>query len=103
MQQESITAEELDSAKGKFKIYDIRKSPDDDQIPGSIPYSGWELEFGGEPPFTREEEVVLYCGGGTTCLRVAEELRRQGFHAVALEGGFKGWVESGLPVEPRGR
>jgi len=101
MERETITAEELDSSGGLYKIYDIRKNPDDDQIPGSVAFSGWELEFGGEPPFSRDENVVLYCGGGNTCLRVAEQLRRQGFRTVALEGGFKGWVEAGLPLEPR--
>ncbi len=101
MLRESITAEELASASQALKIYDIRKNPDEDQIPGSIPSDAWDLEFGGGPPFSRDEEVVLYCGSGNSCSRVADALRQRGYNAMALDGGFKAWIEADLPIEPR--
>ena len=80
---------------------DIRKNPDERQIPGSLRRDGTELETLEELPFKREQTVVLYCGSGNSCSRVAATLRARGYDAVALDGGYKAWVESGLPTEPR--
>ncbi len=33
--------------------------------------------------------------------RIAETLRRRGYHTVALQGGYRGWVDAGLPTEER--
>ena len=32
---------------------------------------------------------------------MAQELRRQGYRAHALLGGLDGWIEAGLPTEPK--
>lgn len=80
---------------------DIRKDPDERQIPGSIRGDGAALENAEDLPFTRDREVVLYCGSGNSCSRVAAKLCERGYNAVALEGGYKAWLEAGLPTEPR--
>jgi rhodanese-related sulfurtransferase len=86
---------------GSIKIIDIRKKPDEHQIPGSIRYNGEELEHASQVPFAEDERVVLYCGSGNSCSRVAQTLRERGFSkAEALEGGYTAWREAGLPVEP---
>lgn len=83
------------------KIIDIRKKPDDMQIPGSARYNGEALEHGDKLPFGKEERVVLYCGSGNSCSRIAQTLREKGYaHAEALEGGYAAWKEAGLPLEP---
>jgi rhodanese-related sulfurtransferase len=94
--------DDLKNAKpGSVKIIDIRKKPDDRQIPGSVRYSGEELENAQQPPFTKEERVVLYCGSGNSCSRIAQTLRERGYAgAEALEGGYAAWKDAGLPVEP---
>src|SRR5579872_1542897 len=90
-----------DAPRGSVKIIDIRKKPDDMQIPGSERYSGEELETAHVLPFGGDEHVVLYCGSGNSCSRIAQTLRARGFENVeALEGGYTAWKETGLPLEP---
>lgn len=83
------------------KIIDIRKKPDEMQIPGSVRYRGEALETAERLPFNKDEHVVLYCGSGNSCSRVAQTLREKGYaNAQALEGGYAAWREAGLPLEP---
>lgn len=94
--------DDLKNAKpGSLKIIDIRKKPDERQIPGSIRYSGEALENAQQLPFDKDEHVVLYCGSGNSCSRIAQTLRERGYaNAEALEGGYAAWKEAGLPLEP---
>lgn len=94
-----MTASQLRSAE-HVRIIDIRKEPDDQQIPGSLRYEGEALVGWREAPFTRDEKLVIYCGSGNSCRRVAAAMRERGYDAVALEGGYKAWREAGLPTEP---
>ena len=44
--------------------------------------------------------LVLYCGGGYRSALAADALRTMGYtNAISLEGGWRAWQESGLPVE----
>ena len=101
MSGETIDAQELRENAARLKLFDIRKNPDDKQIPGSVEFDGAALEDGSSVPFGKDEDVVLYCGSGNSCTRIAKTLRDRGYRTVALEGGYKGWVEAGLPTEPR--
>jgi rhodanese-related sulfurtransferase len=96
----SIT--ELAAARpGALTIIDIRKKPDEAQIPGSRRFDGEQLEHAVQLPFTKDEPVVLYCGSGNSCSRVAQTLREKGYANVrALDGGYAAWKEAGLPTEP---
>ena len=86
---------------GSLKIIDIRKKPDEQQIPGSQRYDGEALEHAEELPFGKNERVVLYCGSGNSCTRVAQTLRDRGYEgAQALDGGYAAWKDAGLPLEP---
>ena len=96
---DAIKPEELRARAHQLKLFDIRKNPDNNQIPGSIRADGAALEAGDDLPFDRAEEVVLYCGSGNSCSRIAKTLRDRGYRTVALEGGYKGWVDAGLPIE----
>jgi rhodanese-related sulfurtransferase len=95
------TVDDVKRAAGAAKIIDIRKKPDDMQIPGSVRYSGEELENAQQLPFGKDDRVVLYCGSGNSCSRIAQKLREQGYeNAEALDGGYAAWKDAGLPVEP---
>lgn len=94
------SVEELKNAKaGSLKLIDIRKKPDDHQIPASIRYNGEALEQSEKPPFTKDERIILYCGSGNSSSRVAQTLRERGYNAEALEGGYAAWVNADLPLE----
>lgn len=44
-------------------------------------------------------KVVLYCGGGFRSALAADNLRKMGYSdPVSLDGGWKAWLEAGLPV-----
>ena len=46
------------------------------------------------------EEIILYCGGGTRSAVSAESMQRMGYKNVkSLSGGFKSWNAANLPVE----
>jgi|ERR1700729_1247872 len=96
-----IKPSELQARESRITLFDIRKNPDDRKIPGSIRAEGTALETGDDLQFGKDEEVVLYCGSGNSCSRIAEALRERGYRAVALDGGYKAWVDAGLPTEER--
>ncbi len=96
------SVEDVKSAKpGTLKLIDIRKKPDEKQIPGSMRADGEALEAMIDLPFSKDEHVVLYCGSGNSCARVAQTLREKGYNTEALEGGYAAWQSAGLPTEPR--
>ena len=42
----------------------------------------------------------LYCGGGFRSALAADALQKMGYtNAISLDGGWRAWVEAGLPVE----
>ena len=44
--------------------------------------------------------LVLYCGGGFRSVLACDSLRRMGYsNCTSLDGGWKGWLALGLPVE----
>jgi nitroimidazol reductase NimA-like FMN-containing flavoprotein (pyridoxamine 5'-phosphate oxidase superfamily)/rhodanese-related sulfurtransferase len=96
---ETIGARELRERGERIKVFDIRKNPDERKIPGSIRADAAALETGAALPFGESEEVVLYCGSGNSCRRIAKTLRERGYRAIALDGGYRAWLDAGLPTE----
>ena len=48
----------------------------------------------------QDAEIVLYCGGGYRSALAADHLQQMGYTNVrSLDGGIKGWVETGYPIE----
>ena len=44
-------------------------------------------------------KLVLYCGGGFRSALVAENLQKMGYTNVeSMDGGWKGWLDAGLPT-----
>jgi len=45
-------------------------------------------------------EMVLYCGGGFRSALAADNLQKMGYTNVwSMDGGIRGWRESGYPLE----
>ncbi|MEO9263023.1 MAG: rhodanese-like domain-containing protein [Candidatus Baltobacteraceae bacterium] len=97
--RESIDVDSLAADAGNLRIIDIRKKPDDRQIPKSERYDAEALLKTEFLPFGRADKIVVYCGSGNSCKDVAAELRERGHDAMALDGGYAKWKEAGLPTE----
>ena len=47
--------------------------------------------------------LVLYCGGGFRSALVADNLQKMGYrNVVSVDGGWRGWIGAGFPVEKEG-
>ena len=47
----------------------------------------------------KDEEVILYCGGGFRSALAADALQKMGYtHVVSMDGGWKRWKELGYPT-----
>ncbi len=43
---------------------------------------------------------VLYCGGGFRSVLAADNLQQMGYRdVISMDGGYRGWIEAGYPVE----
>lgn len=48
----------------------------------------------------KEQEIILYCGGGFRSALAAESLQKMGYSRVlSMAGGFRHWRDAGLPEE----
>ncbi len=48
----------------------------------------------------KSAEIILYCGGGFRSALAADNLQKMGYtNVVSMDGGWRGWTESGFPVE----
>lgn len=46
-----------------------------------------------------DQELLLYCGGGYRSALAADNLQKMGYYNVkSLAGGFRSWIEAGLPI-----
>lgn len=46
-----------------------------------------------------EQELILYCGGGYRSALAADNLQKMGYkNVISMDGGFRGWNESGYEV-----
>ena len=58
-----------------------------------------ERDIVGRAP-DKDEELVLYCGGGFRSALAADSLQKMGYRRVrSLVGGWRAWTARGLPTE----
>lgn len=97
-----ITPQQL-AAMPNAVILDVRRSPDDEQIPGALRFDADALMASPQLPssISRGDHTVVYCETGDACRDVAERLCEEGYDAWALAGGWDAWRVAGLPTEPR--
>jgi rhodanese-related sulfurtransferase len=96
-------------AKGNALIVDVRDGTEVAQsgkVKGAVHVSRGLLEFRADPDapthdknFSRDKNVILYCGSGGRAALAGKLLKDMGYAHVYNAGGFKDWVESGGAVE----
>ena len=95
---------------GDVLLVDVREPGERIQngaIANAVPAPRGMLEFYADPasPYHRPEfdlarRTILSCAAGSRSALAADALQRLGYSNVAhLDGGLKGWQESGRPVE----
>jgi len=88
-------------------LRELQERVDLGTIPGSKHVPRGMLEFWADPAspyyrdyFQEDRRTIVFCAGGGRSVLAALALQDMGFKNVAhLEPGFKGWQESGRPVE----
>lgn len=76
-------------------IIDIREKSEYNSgaIPGSIHISRGVLEAKIEGITHKEQNIYLYCGGGSRSALSADSLQRMGYKNVySIAGGYRAWV-----------
>ena len=87
----------------RFHFVDVRE--DDEyragHAKGAIHISKGVLERDIETKIpNKQDEIVLYCGGGFRSALAAEVLGRMGYtNVLSMDGGMRGWRDAGLPEE----
>jgi len=87
----------------KLTLVDVREDNEwaKGHIPGAIHLSKGIIERDVEKAIpNKDQEVILYCGGGFRSALAADNLKKMGYkNAVSMDGGWRGWNEQGLPTE----
>ena len=70
-------------------------------LPGAVHLSKGVIERDIEERFPdKATPLVCQCGGGYRSALVCDNLQRMGYtKCSSLAGGYRAWVESGLPIE----
>ena len=96
---DKITANELMSQKNDFVIIDVRES---DELEGGKIEDSIHMPLGlsirnakkKQIEDLRNKKICTYCGTGYRGNIAADELTKEGFYAVTLEGGYTSWNQS---------
>jgi rhodanese-related sulfurtransferase len=76
------------------------------KVPGALNISRGMLEFkaDAETPYherqlQKDKPVIVYCASGGRSALAGRTLKDFGYQKVFNLGGFKDWVEAGMPIE----
>lgn len=94
-----ISANDLKSKKNDFVIIDVREF---DELEGGIIEDSLHMPLGltirnakkKQIEHLRDKQICTYCGTGYRGNIAADELIKEGFNAVTLEGGYPSWTQS---------
>jgi rhodanese-related sulfurtransferase len=90
-------------AREKLVLVDVREESEwaRGHLPGAVHLGKGVIERDIEQAFPEKDaKLVLYCGGGFRSALAADNLQKMGYtNVISMDGGWRGWVEAGLPVE----
>ena len=96
---DKITAADLKSKKDDYIIIDVREA---DELAGGKIEGSQHMPLGlairnakkKQIEDMRGKKICTYCGTGYRGNIAADELNKEGFDAVTLEGGYPSWAQS---------
>src|SRR5256885_14403126 len=92
----------MDSGE-KFLLVDVREDNEWEKghLPGAVHMGRGVIERDIETKVPEAStKMILDCGGGFRSALVADNLQKMGYTNVeSMDGGWRGWVEAGLPTK----
>lgn len=88
--------------RASVKLIDVREGDEyaGGRLPNAVHIPRGYLELRIEEKAGRDEELILYCAGGTRSALAARTLQQMGYTRVAsLAGGYNRWSDAAYPVE----
>ena len=93
---DKISTNDLKSQKNDFVIIDVRET---DELEGGVIEDSISMPLGlvirnakkKQIDNLKEKKICTYCGTGYRGNIAADELVKEGFNAVTLEGGYTSW------------
>jgi len=93
---DKISTNDLKSQKNDFVIIDVRES---DELEGGVIEDSISMPLGlvirnakkKQIDDLKDKKICTYCGTGYRGNIAADELVKEGFNAVTLEGGYTSW------------
>ena len=93
---DKISTNDLKSQKNDFVIIDVRET---DELEGGIIEGSISMPLGlvirnakkKQIDNLKDKKICTYCGTGYRGNIAADELVKEGFNAVTLEGGYTSW------------
>ena len=91
------------AAGDRFLLVDVREESEfaAGRIPGAVHIGKGVIERDMETKVPDlAAPVVLYCGGGYRSALAADNLQKMGYtNIISMDGGFRGWKDSGGDIE----
>jgi rhodanese-related sulfurtransferase len=101
---DKITPKELQEGKDEYLVLDVREADEleDGKINGAVNIPLGQLirkARHGDTDDLKRKKIITYCNSGYRGNIAADELNKQGFDAVTIEGGYSAWKDYGYKKE----
>ena len=99
-----LSQETLREEKDEYKILDVREADElgEGKIYGAINIPLGELirkARHGDIDDLKSKKIITYCNSGYRGNIAADELNKQGFDTITIEGGYSAWKDYGNKKE----
>ncbi|MDP9287191.1 MAG: rhodanese-like domain-containing protein [Thermoproteota archaeon] len=99
-----VTSKELQEGKDEYTILDVREADEleEGKIDGAVNIPLGQLirkARHGDIDDLKRKKIITYCNSGYRGNIAADELNKQGFDTVTIEGGYSAWKDYGNKKE----
>ena len=99
-----VTSKELQEGKDEYTILDVREAEEleEGKIDGAVNIPLGQLirkARHGDIDDLKRKKIITYCNSGYRGNIAADELNKQGFDTVTIEGGYSAWKDYGNKKE----
>jgi rhodanese-related sulfurtransferase len=96
-----ITSEDVAKKLGKTCLIDVRDESEyvAGHLPGAKHLSRGTIEIYIHKLANKDQEIILYCGGGNRSALAAESLKKMGYNNVlSMIGGYRTWAQENRQI-----